>query len=133
MADQAFSATEREAIWLAWARKCGYTREPLDVSDFHIDHIVPEHVADNQGEFARVKAQLSLPSTFDVRSYYNLIPCRSRANLQKGSVTFDANRTNFFLGVAAAKAALIERHIAEIHRRNNRGKAIILLQLLTAA
>jgi hypothetical protein len=128
MADQAFSATEREAIWLAWTRKCGYTREPLDVSDFHIDHIVPEHVADNAEEFARVKVQLSLPDAFDVRSYYNLIPCRSRANLQKGGITFDANRTNFFLGVAAEKVAAIERHKAEIDRRNIRGKAIILLQ-----
>lgn len=128
MADQAFSAAEREAIWLAWARKCGYTREPLDVSDFHIDHIVPEHLAENAEEFARVKAQLSLPDAFDVRSYYNLIPCRSRANLQKGGSTFDANRTNFFLGVAADKVDAIERHKAEIGRRNNRGRAIILLQ-----
>lgn len=128
MADQAFSATEREAIWLAWARKCGYTREPLDISDFHIDHIVPEHLADDPIEFARVRAELSLPDAFDLRAYYNLIPAKSRVNLQKGAIVFNASRTNFFLGLAAEKASSVADHIERIERRNNRGKAIILLQ-----
>lgn len=128
MADQAFTAAEREAIWLAWSKKCGYTRDPLDVSEFHIDHIVPEHLADDPAAFSQTKAELSLPADFDVRGYGNLLPCRARANLQKGGLTFDANRINFFLGVAAGKVSSIHRHLSEITRRNNRGKAIILLQ-----
>jgi hypothetical protein len=42
MANQKFSAAEREATWLAHEKKCAYTRELIDVSSFHIDHIVPE-------------------------------------------------------------------------------------------
>ena len=42
MANQKFSAAEREATWLAHEKKCAYTRELMDVSSFHIDHIVPE-------------------------------------------------------------------------------------------
>jgi hypothetical protein len=45
MANQKFSAAEREAIWLAHEKKCAYTRELIDVSSFHIDHIVPENLA----------------------------------------------------------------------------------------
>ena len=41
MARQKFSAAEREAIRLAHEKKCAYTRELIDVSRFHIDHIVP--------------------------------------------------------------------------------------------
>jgi len=128
VADQTFSAEEREAIWLAWSRKCGYTREPIDVSDFHIDHIVPEYLANQPDELARVRAALSLAPDFDLRSYNNLIPCKARANLQKGGNAFDAGRTNFFLGIASAKVAAIEANLIDIRRRGRRGRAIILLR-----
>jgi hypothetical protein len=47
MSSQKFSSAEREAIWLAHEKKCAYTRELLGVSDFHIDHVVPESLADD--------------------------------------------------------------------------------------
>lgn len=128
MSTQKFSASQREAIWLAHEKKCAYTREPLDVSSFHIDHVVPEKLAENPGELEAIKAKLGLPPDFDIFGYGNLLPCRTGANLQKGSIVLDPAHTHYFLGVASSRRALVEGHLARIEKRNVRGKALILLQ-----
>ena len=128
MSSQKFSAYEREAIWVAHDKKCAYTREPLDVSSFHIDHVLPETLADNPAALADAIARLGLPKDFDVHGYGNLLPCRPGANLQKGTLILEPAPTLYFLGIAAAKRSAIETLLARIAKRNARGKALILLQ-----
>ncbi|APP78594.1 HNH endonuclease [Xanthomonas hortorum] len=128
MSTQKFSAAEREAIWLAHGKKCAYTRELLDVSSFHIDHVVPESLAANPAELAKVKLELALSDNFDIFGYGNLLPCRSGANLQKGSLVMDKAHTHFFLGIASSKIKEIEAHLLRLEKRKLRGKAIVLLQ-----
>ena len=128
MSTQKFSAAEREAIWLAYNKKCAYTQELLDVSSFHIDHIIPESFAEDTAAFTRLKTDLGLPSDFDIFAYGNLLPCRPGANLQKASVVLDMAHTHFFLGIASSKKGEIEAQLLRIERRRNRGRAIILLQ-----
>lgn len=128
MSSQKFSASQREALWLAHAKKCAYTRELLDVSSFHIDHIVPEGLADDPIELERMKVMLRLDKDFDLYGYENLLPCRSGANLQKGSLVFDEQHTHFFLGIAASKKSEVKGNLEKIEKRNIRGKALILLQ-----
>jgi len=128
MSNQSFSASLREAIWLAHGKKCAYTRELLDVSSFHIDHIIPETLAENPVELESVKAMIGLPESFNVLGFENLLPSRPGANLQKGSTVLDCAHTHFFLGIAASKKVTVEAHLANIEKRNMRGKALILLQ-----
>lgn len=128
MSNQKFSASQREALWLAHEKKCAYTRELLDVSSFHIDHIVPENLSGDPVEFERVKATLGLDKDFDLYGYENLLPCRAGANLQKGSLVLDQAHTHFFLGIAASKKAEVQGNLERIEKRKNRGKALILLQ-----
>jgi hypothetical protein len=128
MASQQFTASQREAIWLAHGKKCAYTSELLDVSSFHIDHILPERLTDHPEELSKLKVQLGLPDDFDVRGYDNLLPCRPGANLQKGSVVLYAASTQFFLGIARSKTEIVQKHLALIDKRSKRGKALILLQ-----
>ena len=128
MSSQKFSASQREAFWLAHAKKCAYTRELLDVSSFHIDHIVPEGLADDPIELERMKVMLRLDKDFDLYGYENLLPCRSGANLQKGSLVLDEPHTHFFLGIAASKKSEVKVNLEKIEKRNIRGKALILLQ-----
>ena len=59
MAKQKFSAAEREALWLAHEKKCAYTRELIDVSSFHIDHIGPENLADDPQKFEETQSQIA--------------------------------------------------------------------------
>jgi len=128
MSTQKFSAAEREAIWLAHEKKCAYTREVLDVSSFHIDHIVPESLAEDPSALKQVKIDLGLPDDFDIFGHGNLLPCRSGANLQKGSLVLDKAHTHFFLGIASSKTGEIAAHLLQIDKRKIRGRAIILLQ-----
>ncbi|MFP5444329.1 MAG: hypothetical protein ACLGIY_12185 [Betaproteobacteria bacterium] len=128
MSTQKFSAAEREAIWLAHEKKCAYTRELLDVSNFHIDHVVAESLATDPVELAKVKSDLGLSEDFDIFGYGNLLPCRSGANLQKGSLVLDKAHTHFFLGIASSKVKEIEAHLLRLEKRKLRGKAIVLLQ-----
>jgi hypothetical protein len=74
VAEQKFSAAEREAIWLAYNKKCAYTSESLDVSSFHIDHIVPESLANDPIELAKVKAAYQVGEDFDVNDCGNVLP-----------------------------------------------------------
>lgn len=128
MSSQKFSASQREALWVAHEKKCAYTRELLDVSSFHIDHIVPESLADDHIELERVKTNLKLDKDFDLYGYENLLPCRVGANLQKGSLVLEEAHAHFFLAMAASKKAEVQKNLEKIEKRKSRGKALILLQ-----
>lgn len=128
MSKQQFSAAQREAFWVSYDKKCAYTRELLDLSSFHIDHIVPESLADNPAEFERVKKILSLKDSFDIHGYENLLPCCAAKNLQKSALVFDPAPVHYYLAIAASKKSDIESHLLKIEKRNIRGKALILLQ-----
>ena len=125
MSIQKFSAAEREAIWLAHERKCAYTGELLDVSNFHIDHIIPESLAKDPALLKCKMATLDLPADFDTHGYENLLPCQPRVNLQKRDLLL--SQTRYFLSIAACKKAKIEANLGRIEKRNSRGKATILL------
>jgi hypothetical protein len=128
MSNQKFTASQREAIWLAHEKKCAYTREPIDLSSCHIDHILPESLIDDPVAFERIKVELGLPANFDIFGYGNLLPCRPGTNLQKGSLVFDPAHTHFFLGITSSKETVIEASLKRIENRKVRGKALILLQ-----
>ncbi|MFM0011660.1 hypothetical protein [Paraburkholderia sediminicola] len=127
MSNQKFSAAEREAFYQAHAGKCAYTRQLLDISSFHIDHVLPESLADDQAAFASAKSDLGLDAAFDLFGYENLLPVSPGANLQKGKVIFDPNHVRYYLALAASKKADVEAHLANIERRNVGGRALILL------
>jgi hypothetical protein len=128
MADQKFSAAEREAIWLAHEKKCAYTRELIDVSSFHIDHVIPENLAADPRKFQEIKAKLNLDADFDLTGFANLLPCKPGANGQKGSLIMEDARIHYFLAIAAGKKAQVEQRLQQIDKRKNRGRALILLQ-----
>lgn len=128
MSTQSFSAAKREAIWLAYDKKCAYTRELLDVSSFHIDHVIPESLAQDPAGLKRLKTELGLPDDFDIFGYGNLVPCRPGANLQKGTLLLNTAHVHFFLGIASSKKDEVEANLTRIEKRTNRGRAIVLLQ-----
>ena len=121
MSRKKISAAERQAIWLAHGEKCAYTGELLEVSNFHIDHIIPVSLAQD----STVLKKLDLPDNFNIFGYENLLPCHPRVNLQKGDMIL--NRTYYFLGIAASKKENIQAHLLHIEKRESRAKATILL------
>lgn len=128
MSNQTFTAAQREAFHRAYAGKCAYTRQPVDMSSFHIDHIVPETLSADQQRLAAVKAELGLAAEFDLFGYENLVPVAPGVNLQKGKIVFDPHIARYYLGIAAAKKASIEEELGKIERRHTKGRALLLLQ-----
>jgi hypothetical protein len=128
MTQQKFTASEREAIWVAHEKKCAYTRELLDLSAVHIDHIIPESLIDDPAKFEKLKADLGLSKDFDLSALDNILPCKPGANLQKGSTILDPAPIHYFLGIAASKKSEVEKNLKRIEKRQNRGRALVLLQ-----
>jgi hypothetical protein len=128
MADRKFDASVREALWLAHDKRCAYTRGLLDVSSFHIDHVIPESMSADPIELQRVRAKYQLPDDFDLSGFENLLPCEPGANLQKGALLLEPARVNFFLGIAASKKPIVEENLRRIERRQSGGRAVVLLQ-----
>ncbi len=128
MSKQSFTAAQREAIWLAHSSKCAYTRELLDISNFHIDHVIPETLNEKPDLRAETLTKLGMPHDFDLFGWENLLPCRPGANLQKSANVFDPAHVHFFLGIAAAKKPDVIDNLKKIEQRKIRGRTIILLQ-----
>ena len=127
MSSQKFSFEEREALWLAYDKKCIYTSEPLEIDNFHIDHIIPEDYAKNLDEFRKLKNNLSLEECFDIFGYENLAPCKPGVNLRKNSSLFEKNVCIYYLSIAKHKKELVIGALEKIISRNNKGKATIRL------
>lgn len=128
MSKQQFSAAQREAIWSAHGGKCAYTQALLDISSFHIDHILPESFLQKPGVFAQIAKGLGLADDFDLRGYGNLLPCAPGANLQKGAIAFGSSNARFFLEIASSKRAKVEANLIKIGQRNDVGRVLVMLQ-----
>lgn len=128
MSSQNFSAIEREAIWRAYSQKCVYSRGLLDISNFHIDHIVPEVLLENPIKFEKALKDCGLDDNFDILGWENLVPCQPGMNLQKSSIVFEPSHARYFLGIAEARKPEVVEEIAKIERARKRGKAIVMLQ-----
>ena len=126
MSTQKLSAAEREAIWLAHGKKWAYTGELLDVSNYHIDHIIPKAIAKDSAALKVKMMDLNLPADFNIHGYENLLPCCPRANYQKSDLILP--HLYYFLGIAAAKKGKVKSNLEYIEKRENSGKAFILLQ-----
>ena len=126
MSKKKFSAAEREAIWIAHGKKCAYTGKLLDVSNFHIDHIIPESLTKDPAALKNKIAELNLPDDFNIHGYKNLLPCWPGANYQKSNLIL--HNLNFYLSLAAAKKEKIETNLDRIEKQQYSGKLLILLQ-----
>ncbi len=128
MSKQKFSAELREAIWNAHNKKCAYTGCLLDVSNFHIDHIIPERLAANPDEFRELATSLGLDDNFKISGSENLLPCHPGANLRKGGDVLDSPQTHYFLDLASRHKKKIVKNLSHKKELYDRGKALILLQ-----
>ncbi|WP_449545975.1 HNH endonuclease [Lelliottia amnigena] len=128
MSTQKFSSVEREAIWSAYNKKCAYTGQLIGINDFHIDHIVPENLAEKPDEYIKLKDRLGLSDDFDIYGYENLLPCRIATNLQKGRAEFDIGAAHYFLNLAKQKKVVVIEKIEQIQRRNGKAKALLITQ-----
>jgi hypothetical protein len=111
-----FSMAQRTAIWLAWDKRCAYTREAIAFRDLEIDHVVPESMLDGDVEFSQLRQRLSLPGDFKINSFHNWVPTLHSANSAKASRPFADSSVLYFLELAAAKLNAVTGHYERLRQ-----------------
>jgi hypothetical protein len=83
-----FMAEQREALWLAWDKKCFYCRRLLSFKQMTIDHVVPEWLeyhAEDFNNFLQDCPVTTIFPNFQVNDYCNWVPAHgSGCNFDKG-------------------------------------------------
>jgi hypothetical protein len=87
MSNYRFTQTERQAVFTVHGEKCYMCNASLTMKTVEVDHVVPESLADDPEEFARVRLELGLPIDFDVNTYENWLPsCRPCNGAKRATV-----------------------------------------------
>jgi hypothetical protein len=129
MADYAFSLAERHAVFTAHGPRCYIGREPIDMSSFHVDHVIPESLSKNEPRLKQVLVDLGRPSDFDVNSFENWLPACPSCNVLKGETVWDPSLlVQLALQAAASKADSARSHAAATVRNQEVGKALATLR-----
>jgi len=93
---------------------CAYCGQPLRFRDVHVDHIVPEYLANHSTDYEDVRANLGLSQDFDLQSYANLVPSCGHCNMRKlGSIL---PNTSIYLAVAKRN----ERRVIDLRDKINK-------------
>lgn len=60
------------------------------MATFQVDHVLPEHLANDSKRLAEVRASYQLSEGFDINSFENWLPACSICNNKKSGQTFEA-------------------------------------------
>ena len=106
------AGNERLAIWMAHQKRCVYCGEPIQLRDLEIDHILPASLENDPLKLNRLKAELRLPTWFDLNSACNFVPAHDWCNSRKSSRVFSQANARYFLEIAESKLVAIDRLIS---------------------
>jgi hypothetical protein len=130
MAEQAFKAPHRNAIWTAYGYKCFYCHEQLRWDALRVDHVVPEYLAKDLEKRALVFRDLALPDDWRLTDNHNLVAACDRCNSRKRALIPEPNQMMLWLAEAREKAPVIG-FLRERYERQLRGD-ILRAKLETA-
>ena len=118
-------------MWLQHGKRCWLCREPLELVDSSVDHVVPEVLLQDANGLAQYLELYGLPSTFDVNGFENWLPAHGRCNQRKGAKRLGyVPEQRFIFETLMKKAELVRKTAQSIAKRGERGS--ILAKLLIA-
>jgi hypothetical protein len=117
MSEYKFSEAKKVSIWKGDEERCFYCRVPVPYSELQVDHIVPEKIP--SGQLAKLRSSV-LPPNFEINSICNWVTCHQGCNGRKSSFEFDPNPTGYYVGMAAKRAAKVQKIMDdfEVERAN---------------
>ena len=83
MEKKKFTIAERYAVWKTLGPNCRWCKTPVEYSDCHIDHIIPERLLESEEERKAVFKKYALKENFEINSFSNWIPVHPSCNLSK--------------------------------------------------
>lgn len=114
----------RHALYISHNKKCAIKREKINLSDLHIDHIIPERLAKNPTDLKNYLKLVGKPEDFELNSILNYIPVSSKINLDKGGHTLEPEYARFLLDKASRLANTVINEIKNYKENNKMGKTI---------
>ncbi|MBS1903309.1 MAG: HNH endonuclease [Bacteroidetes bacterium] len=92
MSKYKFIVAERYAIWKVLGPQCRWCNQPVEYSECHIDHIIPERLLERgrENEKLEVLSKYGLDTSFEINSFANWIPVHSSCNLSKQGKVIEA-------------------------------------------
>jgi len=84
MSKRSFSHAERYAVWSAHQMRCWLCIEPLRLIETTVDHVLPEHLLQDERRLREVLDAYGLPATFEVNGFENWLPAHASCNQRKG-------------------------------------------------
>ncbi len=125
----AFTPAERYAVMITHGQQCYLCRTPIDMSTFHVDHIIPEHLLDTPDRLTEVLELLGRPSDFNINSFANWLPACGPCNVRKRGLVFEPSGiAQANLQMAASKAVEAEKAATRVVGRQELAKALNTLQ-----
>ena len=101
-----FSAPERYAVFTAHRERCWLCNERVSLSDFQVDHIIPESLG-GKPELKAILVGYGVPETFNINSYENWAPAHPACNLKKTNLVLRPSP------IIQAQVQLAERRAAK--------------------
>jgi hypothetical protein len=96
---------------------------------FQVDHVIPEHLADQPKELQSVITSYALPANFDLNSFENWLPSCASCNNQKRGAVFKALPIfSVQLQKASDKAGKARVLAAETRSKQQVSRAITILE-----
>jgi hypothetical protein len=89
MSKYQFSLNQRHAVYKVNDHRCQWCGKPLEYLDFHVDHILPEELLNDDERLKKVKASYGLDDQFDINNYENWIPAHPNCNHRKSDSAYD--------------------------------------------
>jgi hypothetical protein len=123
MSTQQFQNTFRVALWEAYDKKCFWLREPIDYNGFHIDHVIPEKLADTP-KLTKILADAGLPATFDIFGHENLVPACPVCNGRKTAMELEPHQLAFALRLVKNTLPKLVKRLKTRRKKRNLSEAI---------
>lgn len=116
-----FDNITRSALWSAYNHKCFYCNQALDWDDLHIDHIIPESIAETKEVLENIISDFGLNVELHINIFYNLVPSHVKCNLRKSNELFPKATILYYFGLTQKKTEKVEEEIAKLKNKKIKG------------
>jgi hypothetical protein len=89
MSKYPFKNNQRYAVYKAFDGICQWCKERVDVSSFHVDHVLPEELLNRPEERDHIFKTYGLPAEFNINDYENWTVLHPQCNLRKSAKVYE--------------------------------------------
>lgn len=117
---------EKEALWIAFDRKCWICERHVAFSEMEIEHLLPQSLHKKPKKLEAILEEYGLPKNFELSGLANLRPSHSKCNRIKSDFVIPRQAFEIINGWRRAKFA--EREANRLNKQSNIDRAIKIIE-----